>query len=79
MIGGPEAQNRRGNLGCDTMEPISGEAKVQLDSEQRRALELLVSAQRGLTDATLKRVHGFTLNLLAGLVRSHLVTVTECE
>jgi len=35
-----------------------------LGAEQRRALELLAGAQRGLTEATLLQVHGFTFELL---------------
>jgi len=50
-------------------------AGVHLGAEQRRALELLAGAQRGLTEATLLRVHGFTSDLLTGLVRDGLAEV----
>ena len=34
------------------------------------ALGLLAGAQRGVTEATLLRVHGFTFELLTGLVHN---------
>jgi len=46
-----------------------------LSAEQRRAFELLAGAQRGLTEATWPRVHGFTFELLAGLVHNGLAAV----
>jgi hypothetical protein len=47
-----------------------------LGAEQRRAVELLAGAgQRGLTEGTLLRVHGFTFELLTGLVQNGLAAV----
>jgi hypothetical protein len=46
--------------------------RKRLTDEQRRALELRMRAQRGLTEATLLRLHGFTFELLTDLVRLHL-------
>jgi hypothetical protein len=45
---------------------------VHLSAEQRRALALLDRAERGLTEATLLRAHGFTFELLNGLVHDGL-------
>ncbi len=50
-------------------------ADVHLSAEQRRALTLLERAPRGLTEATLLRVHGFTFELLDGLVHDGLAEV----
>jgi hypothetical protein len=45
-------------------------AEAHLSTEQRRALALLLSAPRGLTEVTLMRVHDFAPELLSGLVRA---------
>lgn len=45
-----------------------------LGGEQRRALELLAGAQRGLTEATLLR-HGLAFAVLTGLVRNGLAAM----
>jgi len=50
-------------------------AAVHLSTEQRRALALLMQGQRGLTEATLMRVHGFTSELLASLVDNGLAEI----
>jgi hypothetical protein len=50
-------------------------AGVHLSTEQRRALALLIQGQRGLTEATLMHVHGFTSELLANLVHNGLAEV----
>jgi hypothetical protein len=52
-------------------------AGVHLSTEQRRALALLMHGQRGITEATLMRVHGFTSELLASLVRNGLAEVAH--
>lgn len=44
---------------------------MTLDAEQRRALELLATAPRGLTEESLSFVHGFDVEV-AGLVRDRL-------
>jgi hypothetical protein len=48
-----------------------------LSAEQRRALELLAVAERGLTPGTLRREHGFTPAILARLVGLRLVQVVH--
>ncbi len=53
-------------------EPVSF---PHLGGEQRRALALLLNAPRGLTEATLLRVHGFTFELLTSLVHLRLAEV----
>ena len=51
-----------------------------LGAQQRRALTILTTEARGATEATLLRVHGFTFELLTGLVRGGLTAVaTEIE
>jgi hypothetical protein len=55
-----------------TVAGASAVADVHLSAEQRRALALLIRAQRGLTKAALLRVHGFTFELLNGLVHDGL-------
>jgi len=51
-----------------------------LGAEQRRALTILATEARGTTEATLLRVHGFTFELLTGLMRDGLAAVeTETE
>jgi hypothetical protein len=45
-----------------------------LNAEQRRALELLAGTPRGITD-TAFLAHGFTGEMLAGLVLAGLATV----
>jgi hypothetical protein len=48
-----------------------------LSGEQRRALEILAGSPHGCTEGTL-RAHGFTVRLLAGIVRSgHAVAKPE--
>ena len=51
-------------------------ADFHLSAEQRRALGLLLSAPRGLTEITLLRVHDFTPELLTGLVHGGLAEMT---
>ena len=46
-----------------------------LGAEQRRALTILATEARGTTEATLLRVHGFTFELLTGLMRDGLAAV----
>jgi hypothetical protein len=41
----------------------------ELSGEQRRALEILAGSPHGCTEETL-RAHGFTVRLLAGIVRA---------
>ena len=48
---------------------------MSLASEQRRALALLASDERGATEA-LMMAHGFRREMLAGLVLAGLATVT---
>jgi hypothetical protein len=48
-----------------------------LSAEQRRALELLAIAERGLTPGTLRREHGFTPAILASLAGLRLVQVVH--
>jgi len=48
--------------------------KSGLSAEQRRALELLAGGSRGATE-TLMLAHGFTADMLAGLVLAGLATV----
>jgi hypothetical protein len=50
-------------------------ADVHLSTEQRRAFHLLIRAPRGITKATLLQVHGFTFELVTGLVRDGLAEV----
>jgi len=45
---------------------------VTLGANQRRALELLAAAPRGLTEESLSFVHGFDVEVVAGLVRDRL-------
>ena len=48
----------------------------RLSAEQRRALAILADAgQRGCTDQ-LMMAHGFTFDILAGIVRAGLATAT---
>jgi hypothetical protein len=49
--------------------------KRRLSSEQRRALELLASNPHGATEELLGYGHGFTMRMLARLVRAGLATV----
>ena len=51
-------------------------ADVHLSTEQRRALRLLLSVPRGLTEIMLLRVHSFTPELLTELVRLRLSEAT---
>jgi hypothetical protein len=44
-------------------------------ADQRRALEILAGSPHGVTEPTM-RAHGFTVGLLAGLVRDGLATAT---
>jgi hypothetical protein len=48
-----------------------------LSAERRRALELLASAERGLTPGALRREHGFTAGILASLVGLRLAQVVH--
>jgi hypothetical protein len=48
-------------------------ANVHLGAEHRRALQLLVHAPQGLTEGTLMRRLGFTLNMLSSLISDGLV------
>ena len=44
-------------------------------ADQRRALELLAAAPRGLTEEALSFVYGFDVEVVAGLVRNKLARV----
>ena len=50
-----------------------GGTSADLTPKARRALELLAVDRRGLTE-TLLRTYGFTLRMLAGLIRAGLAT-----
>jgi hypothetical protein len=51
-----------------------------LSREQRRALKVLVDAPRGPSEEMLVVVHGFSAQMVAGLVRAGLATgVTETK
>ena len=52
-------------------------ARANLSTEQRRALALLIRGERGFTEATLVRVHGFTTELLTSLVHKGLVRIAH--
>jgi hypothetical protein len=55
--------------------------KRRLSPQPRRTLELLdllAISPRGATEALLVRVHGFTIDMIIGLIRSGLAT-TERE
>jgi hypothetical protein len=53
------------------MTPSNAAPDSDLTSEQRRALEMLAGSPHGTTDAVL-RWHGFSVGLLAGLMRAGL-------
>jgi len=59
---------------CDGS-PWEGAMVCYLGAEQRRALTILATEARGTTEATLLRVHGFTFELLTGLMRDGLAAV----
>jgi hypothetical protein len=46
-----------------------------LSREQRRALKMLADAPRGISEEVLVVVHGFSAQMVAGLVRAGLATV----
>jgi hypothetical protein len=49
--------------------------KPHLSAEQRRALELLASSPHGAIDEVFVLAHGFSRDMLAGLVLAGLATV----
>ena len=53
--------------------------KRTLTREQRRALELLASEPRGITDGLLLLAHGLQIKMLAGLVHEGLATAIVGE
>jgi len=57
---------------CDGS-PWEGAMVCYLGAEQRRALTILATEARGTTEATLLRVHGFTFELLTGLMAMGLL------
>jgi hypothetical protein len=48
---------------------------MAMTAAQRRALDVLAGSPHGVTEPTM-RAHGFTVELLAGLVRAGLATAT---
>jgi hypothetical protein len=48
---------------------------MRLSREQRRALKMLADAPRGVSEEMLVVVHGFSAEMLAGLVLAGLATV----
>jgi hypothetical protein len=53
-----------------------GSATEWLTDYERRLLELLATSANGVSDALLGPAHGFTLDIMAGLVRERLATAT---
>jgi hypothetical protein len=53
-----------------------GSAMERLTDDERRLLELLATSANGVSDALLGLAHGFTLDMMAGLVRERLATAT---
>src|SRR5258706_16036023 len=49
-------------------------SSMGLSREQRRALKMLADAPRGITEEVLVAVHGFSAQMVAGLVRAGLAT-----
>ena len=49
--------------------------KHRLSSEQRRALQFLASSPRGITEEVFMLAHGFSCDMLAGLVLAGLAAV----
>ena len=50
-------------------------SSMGLSREQRRALKMLADAPRGISEEVLVVVHGFSAQMVAGLVRAGLATV----
>jgi hypothetical protein len=52
-------------------------ASSMLNREQRRALKVLADAPRGVSEEMLVVVHGFSAQMVAGLVHAGLATVVS--
>jgi hypothetical protein len=71
-----QQQNRRARLSAHRKDAEQWDVmgrKSRLTPKARSALELLAVDRRGLTE-TLLRTYGFTLRMLAGLIRAGLAT-----